>query len=45
MAAGYEGVILPKKYYQQVGADGFAAKAIGSGRTLYDNNDRDLIRR
>jgi peptide/nickel transport system substrate-binding protein len=31
MAAGYEGVILPQKYYQQVGADGFAAKAIGSG--------------
>jgi peptide/nickel transport system substrate-binding protein len=31
MAAGYEGIILPKKYYEQVGADGFAAKAIGSG--------------
>jgi peptide/nickel transport system substrate-binding protein len=31
MAAGYEGVILPKKYYEQVGADGFAAKAVGSG--------------
>jgi peptide/nickel transport system substrate-binding protein len=31
MAAGYEGAILPKKYYEQVGADGFAAKAIGSG--------------
>jgi peptide/nickel transport system substrate-binding protein len=31
MAAGYEGAILPKKYFEQVGADGFAAKAIGSG--------------
>jgi peptide/nickel transport system substrate-binding protein len=31
MAAGYEGAILPKKYFERVGADGFAAKAIGSG--------------
>jgi peptide/nickel transport system substrate-binding protein len=31
MAAGYEGAILPKKYFEQVGADGFAAKAVGSG--------------
>jgi peptide/nickel transport system substrate-binding protein len=31
MAAGYEGTILPKRYFEQVGADGFAAKAIGSG--------------
>ncbi|HXH10062.1 MAG TPA: ABC transporter substrate-binding protein [Alphaproteobacteria bacterium] len=31
MAAGYEGAVLPKKYYEQVGADGFAAKPIGSG--------------
>ena len=31
MAAGYEGAILPKKYYEQAGADGFAAKAVGSG--------------
>ena len=31
LAAGYEGAILPKKYFEQVGADGFAAKAIGSG--------------
>ena len=31
MATGYEGAILPKRYYEQVGADGFAAKAIGSG--------------
>jgi ABC-type transport system substrate-binding protein len=31
MAAGYEGAILPKKYFEQVGADGLAAKAIGSG--------------
>jgi peptide/nickel transport system substrate-binding protein len=31
MAAGYEGIILPKNYYEQVGADGFAAKAVGSG--------------
>jgi peptide/nickel transport system substrate-binding protein len=31
MAAGYEGAILPKKYFEQVGADGFAAKAMGSG--------------
>lgn len=31
MAAGYEGAILPKAYYEQVGVDGFAAKAIGSG--------------
>jgi peptide/nickel transport system substrate-binding protein len=31
MAAGYEGAILPKKYFERVGADGFAAKAVGSG--------------
>jgi peptide/nickel transport system substrate-binding protein len=31
MAAGHEAAILPKKYYEQVGADGFAAKPIGSG--------------
>lgn len=31
MATGYAGAILPKKYYEQVGADGFAAKAMGSG--------------
>lgn len=31
MATGYEGAILPKRYYEQVGADGFAARAIGSG--------------
>jgi len=31
MASGYEGAILPKKYFEQVGADGFAAQAIGSG--------------
>ena len=31
MAAGYEGAILPKKYFEQSGADGFAAKAVGSG--------------
>ena len=31
MASGYEGAILPKKYFEQVGADGFAAKAVGSG--------------
>lgn len=31
MATGIEGAILPKRYYEQVGADGFAAKAIGSG--------------
>jgi peptide/nickel transport system substrate-binding protein len=31
MAAGYEGAVLPRKYYEQVGPDGFAAKAIGSG--------------
>ncbi len=31
LAAGYEGAILPKKYFEQVGADGFALKAIGSG--------------
>jgi len=31
MAAGYEGIILPKQYYEQMGADGFAAKAVGSG--------------
>ncbi len=31
MATGYAGAILPKKYYEQVGSDGFAAKAIGSG--------------
>jgi peptide/nickel transport system substrate-binding protein len=31
MAAGHEGAILPKQYYEKVGPDGFAAKAIGSG--------------
>jgi peptide/nickel transport system substrate-binding protein len=31
MATGIEGAILPRRYYEQVGADGFAAKAIGSG--------------
>jgi ABC-type transport system substrate-binding protein len=31
MAAGYQGAIRPKKYFEHVGADGFAAKAIGSG--------------
>ena len=31
MAAGYEGIILPKQYYEQMGADGFANKAVGSG--------------
>ena len=32
MAAGYEGAILPKRYFEHVGADGFAAKAIGRAR-------------
>jgi peptide/nickel transport system substrate-binding protein len=31
MAASYEGAVLPKKYFEKVGADGFAANAIGSG--------------
>jgi peptide/nickel transport system substrate-binding protein len=31
MGAGFEGAILPKAYYEQVGADAFAAKAVGSG--------------
>lgn len=31
MAAGAEGAILPKAYYERVGQDGFAAKAVGSG--------------
>jgi peptide/nickel transport system substrate-binding protein len=31
MATGIEGVILPRRYYEQVGVDGFAARAIGSG--------------
>jgi peptide/nickel transport system substrate-binding protein len=31
MGTGFEGAILPKHYYEQVGADGFAAKAVGSG--------------
>jgi peptide/nickel transport system substrate-binding protein len=30
-ATGTEGMILPKKYFQQVGADGFARAPIGSG--------------
>jgi peptide/nickel transport system substrate-binding protein len=30
-ATGAEGMILPKKYFQQVGADGFARAPIGSG--------------
>jgi peptide/nickel transport system substrate-binding protein len=31
MGTGIEGAILPKQYYEQVGADGFAARAVGSG--------------
>lgn len=31
MGTGFEGAILPKRYYEQVGADAFATKAIGSG--------------
>jgi len=31
MAAGHEAAILPREYYEKVGADGFAAKPIGSG--------------
>jgi peptide/nickel transport system substrate-binding protein len=31
MGTGFEGAILPKRYYEQVGADGFATKAVGSG--------------
>ena len=31
MATGIEGALLPRRYYEQVGADGFAAKAMGSG--------------
>jgi peptide/nickel transport system substrate-binding protein len=30
-ATGSEGMILPRKYFQQVGADGFAKAPIGSG--------------
>jgi peptide/nickel transport system substrate-binding protein len=30
-AIGHEGMILPSKYFQQVGADGFAKAPIGSG--------------
>ena len=30
-AIGNEGMILPKRYFQQLGADGFAKAAIGSG--------------
>jgi peptide/nickel transport system substrate-binding protein len=30
-ATGSEGMIVPKKYFQQVGADGFAKNPIGSG--------------
>jgi peptide/nickel transport system substrate-binding protein len=30
-ATGSEGMILPRKYFQQVGADGFAKNPIGSG--------------
>jgi peptide/nickel transport system substrate-binding protein len=30
-ATGSEGMILPKKYFQQVGADGFAKNPVGSG--------------
>jgi peptide/nickel transport system substrate-binding protein len=30
-ATGSEGMILPKKYFQQIGADGFARAPIGSG--------------
>lgn len=31
MSAGTEGAILPKAYFEQLGADGFAARPIGSG--------------
>ena len=31
MGTGYEGAILPKHYYERVGTDGFATKAVGSG--------------
>jgi len=31
MATGFEGAILPRHYYERVGADGFASKAVGSG--------------
>jgi peptide/nickel transport system substrate-binding protein len=31
MGTGFEGAILPKRYYEQAGADGFAARAVGSG--------------
>ena len=31
MGTGFEGAILPKRYYEQVGADGFATRAVGSG--------------
>ncbi|MGH8057416.1 MAG: ABC transporter substrate-binding protein, partial [Candidatus Entotheonellia bacterium] len=31
LASGHEGAILPRAYYEKVGADGFAAKAMGSG--------------
>ncbi|MGH8070129.1 MAG: ABC transporter substrate-binding protein [Candidatus Entotheonellia bacterium] len=31
MAAGHEAAVLPRHYYEQVGADGFAAQPIGSG--------------
>jgi peptide/nickel transport system substrate-binding protein len=31
MAAGHEAAVLPKQYYERVGADGFAAQPIGSG--------------
>jgi peptide/nickel transport system substrate-binding protein len=31
MGTGLEGAVLPRRYYEQVGADGFATKAVGSG--------------
>jgi peptide/nickel transport system substrate-binding protein len=39
-ATGSEGMILPKKYFQQVGADAFARRPIGSGPYKVAQNRR-----
>lgn len=54
LATGYEGAILPKAYDAALPiaevstpfvVNGKKITAWDPGRTLYDNNDRDLIRR
>ncbi|MGX1309020.1 peptide/nickel transport system substrate-binding protein [Amorphus suaedae] len=39
------GYVLPKKYYEEVGADGFEAKPIGSGPYMVDTFERNAFLR